>query len=84
MIFDDTTFDIENQEKQHLSVLFFHQRAKKSMTFLHASKRHIFCEAQLHKKPRYARQKALTGVFDGYLSNLRRDLSRCGSVTVRL
>ena len=53
----------------------FFQRAEKPMTFLHAKKtRHIFCEAQLHEKSRYARQKALTGVFDGYLSNLRRDL----------
>ena len=35
--------------------------------FLHAKKtRHIFCEAMLHEKSRYARQKALTGVFDGY------------------
>ena len=44
------------------------------MTFLHASKNATFFEALLHEKSRYARQKALTGVFDGYLSNLRRDL----------
>jgi len=48
---------------------------KKVMDFFaRFKKRHIFCEALLHEKSRYARQKALTGVFDGYLSNLRRDL----------